>query len=101
MVLKVDPDELLDVTKVNRKDIEKFAKEIENMQGSLEIIKRNWKGVDSQTFITNFNNFLKKMSALPKSLETLSQISDKTNEGYDNRDKEFARELKEGAINNE
>ena len=101
MVLKVDPDELYDVTKVMKKDIERYNKEIENMEESLEIIKRNWKGVDAQTFVINFSNFIKKMKGIPKTLETLSQVTDKMNEKYTIRDKEFANALKEAALKNE
>ena len=101
MILKVDPDELLDVTKVMKKDVERFNKEIANMEGSLEKIRNNWKGVDADAFTTNFTNFIKKMKAIPKSIETLSKVCDKTNEGYTTRDEEFAKELKEGAVENE
>ncbi len=101
MVLKVDPDELLDVTKVMKKDAERYFKEIEKMEKTLEIVKLNWVGVDAVAFTTNFTNFLKKMKGIPATIETLSKICDKSNEGYTTRDKDFARELKEGAINNE
>ena len=101
MILKVDPDELLDVTKVIKKDAEKYYKEIDNLQNSLEIINRNWKGIDAEAFVTNFNNFLKKMKGIPATLDVLSKICDKTNEGYTSRDEEIAKELKEGAIENE
>ena len=101
MVLKVDPDELQSVAKVMEKDSERYKKEIENMEGSLEIIERNWKGVDAEAFITNFHNFIKKMKAIPETIDTLSEVCSKTNEGYVTRDKAFANELKEGAINSE
>ncbi len=101
MILKVDPDELQDVTKVMKKDAERYYKEIENLEGSLETIKRNWVGEDADAFTTNFTNFLKKMRGIPATIETLSKICDKSNEGYTTRDKDFARELKEGAIENE
>ena len=69
MILKVDPDELLDVTKVMKKDVERFNKEIANMEGSLEKIRNNWKGVDADAFTTNFANFIKKMKAIPNQLK--------------------------------
>lgn len=101
MVLKVDPDELLDVTKVMKKDIEKYNKEIANIEKSIELIRKNWIGVDAETFTINFSNFVKKMKAIPKTLETLSSTTDKMNELYTTRDKEFARAIKEAAVNNE
>ena len=101
MVLKVDPDELQDVAKIMEKDSQRYKKEIGNMEASLEKIANNWKGIDADSFVINFRNFLKKMKGIPATMDTLSEVCNKANEGYVSRDEEFARELKEGAFNNE
>lgn len=101
MILKVDPDELLDVIKVMKKDSDRLKNEIKNMQSSVEIVRANWKGMDADAFTANFDNFLKKMETIPSSIDTFAEVCDKTNKGYTSRDEQFARELKEGAVDNE
>ena len=101
MILKVDPDELQDVTKVMRKDVELFKREISNMENSLGVISNNWGGKDADNFIGNFSNFINKVKYIPKALESLAEISSKTSQGYVSRDEQFAKDLREGAVVNE
>ena len=101
MILKVDPDELLNVTKIMKKDSERFKKEIDNMQSSLNVVASNWKGTDANAFVSNFTNFLKKMKSIPASVDTFAEICEKTSNGYISRDEQFAKDLKGVAVENE
>lgn len=101
MILKVDPDELLDVSKVMKTDSEKFTEEIKSIEKSLGIIRKNWNGTDADAYINNFSNFVTKMKGLPKSLDTLAKICDDANKGYVTIDQDFAKELREEAVESE
>ena len=101
MILKVKPEELYDVTKVIKEDKEKTDIEIEKMEKSLEKLQRVWQGQDSAAFCTNLSNFILKMKGIPATFDTISKICDETNEGYTSRDKAFAKELEQVAMNHE
>lgn len=101
MRLKVDPDELLDFSKVIKNDSDKYTTEIDNMEASLEKLKRIWQGEDARAFTENFTNFLTRMKGIPQTLSTLSELCDKSNEGFKTRDENFAKELKERALKDE
>lgn len=98
MRLKVDPEELLDVSNVIKKDADQYDKEIDNMEACLEKLKLIWQGYDAKAFTDNLTNFLTRMKGIPESLKTLSSLCSKSSEGYSTRDEEFARKLKEDAL---
>lgn len=101
MVLKVDPDELVNVSNVMKNDSDKYKTEIDTMEATLEKLKNVWKGGDADAFIENLTYFLTRMRGIPETLSTLSQLCNKSNEGYTSRDEEFAKELKGSVANHE
>lgn len=101
MILKVEPEELLEFSNVIEKDAEVYKKEIDNMMNSLEKLKSVWQGDDATAFTTNFSYFLERMKGIPETLDVLAKASKKSSEGFTERDDAFAKELKEGALNNE
>ena len=101
MVLKVDHEELSNVTSTMKKDAEKTKTEIENMEKALERLRNIWEGQDSDAFCTNLENFLTKFKGIPTTLETISKVCDESNAGFKERDEEFGKALEAEAVANE
>ena len=101
MILKVDPDELLNVSDIMKKDSDNYNEEIDKMFATLEKLKGIWQGADANAFIENLSNFLNRMKGIPTTLDALSQLCNKSNEGYTTRDEAFANELKGRVLDHE
>ena len=101
MVLKVSPEELLNVSNTMISDSDKTKAEIEKMEKSLEKLRTIWEGQDAKAFCDNLEMFLKKLKGIPTTLDTISKICNETNNGYKSRDEEFAKVLETEAIENE
>ena len=101
MLLKVDHEELFNFTNVINKDSEKAKRELDNMTNCVERLKTIWEGEDASIFCTNFENFIKKVKGIPATMDTISKMCDESNNGYRERDKEFAKALEREAIENE
>lgn len=101
MLLKVDHEELSNVTKVMNKDSDSVKKELNNMNSCIERLKTIWQGEDAAIFCTNFQNFIQKVGGIPATLDTISKMCDESNNGYADRDKAFAQALEREAVENE
>lgn len=101
MVLKVTPEELLDVSDVMKKDAEVYTKEIEKMQQNLEKLKTIWQGEDARVFCENVDHFIVKMKTIPLTLNTFSKICNESSDGYKTRDEQFAKNLEREAVEND
>lgn len=101
MLLKVNRDELYDVTNVMKKDKEAYEKEVEKLQKNIETLKTIWEGEDSRVFCEKVSEYLTKMKEISTTLGTLSEFCDKTNKGFNDRDEDFGNSLQTEALENE
>ena len=98
MILKVNPDELNNVSNNIKKDVDVFNTEIEKINGNIEKLKLIWQGEDADRFNENFTGFVNKMKSVPNTLDVLSKTCDNTNRGYQEIDLEISSELKGEAV---
>ena len=101
MVLKVNRDELYDVTNVMKKDSDSYSKDVEKLEQNIETLKTIWQGEDSRVFCEKVSEYLTKMKEISATLNTLSEFCDKTNKGFNDRDEEFGKSLQTEAMENE
>ena len=101
MVLKVDHDELYDVTNVIKKDREDYKKEIENMLKEIERLRTIWQGGDSQVFCDKAFDYIQNMKKITNAMLSIKDFTDKANQGYAENDESFGSELEVEANNYE
>lgn len=99
MLLKVDHDELYDVTKVMNQDRDDYNKEIENMLQQIEKLKTIWQGEDADMFCYKAHEYISNMKKITNTMQKLSKFSDKANQGYAEWDDSFGKELEAEAMN--
>ena len=99
--MKVDPDELVRVTDVMKKDTDVYSDEIKKIEAALSKIKANWGGIDADAYLSNFATFTQRMKDIPIALAKLAKKCDDTNTKYVLIDEKFNKELMEGVINSE
>ena len=98
MILKVDNDKLKEFTNNMNNDSSDFDKEINKLINLVNSLEEVWQGIDSENYRKNVLNYLEKMKAIPTTLSTLSKVTDRLNEGYQEKDREFTNRL-EGVKN--
>lgn len=101
MVLKVNRDELYDVTNVMKKDKDSYNQEVEKLQQNIETLKTIWQGEDSRVFCEKASEYFTKMKEISTTLDTLSEFCDKTNKGINDADEDFGKSLETEALENE
>ena len=99
MLLKVDHDQLYDVTKVINQDREDFKKEIDSMLKQIDKLRTIWLGADASIFCDKAHNYIANMDKIVKAMEKISKLSDKANGGYAECDESFGKELEAEALN--
>ncbi len=99
MILKVDHDELYDVTKTIKNDREDYRKEIENMLEQIEKLKTIWRGEDAEVFCSKAFDYIQNMKKIPNTMQQISSIGDKANAGYAENDESFGKQLESEANN--
>ena len=97
MIIKVDNEELTMFTKNMIVDSNELSKEIDTMKSLINELAGVWQGIDSTTFQKNVTEYLEKMKVVPKAITTLANVTQKINDGYTQRDQEFAKALEEVA----
>ena len=100
-ILKVDPDELIKVTDVMKKDADKYAEELKKMEASVGKLKASWDGIAAVAFTDNFTSFINKMKDMPVALAALAKRCDTANRDYLISDEQFLKDIKEGVMNRE
>ena len=95
MVLKVDSDELKYFSKNMNDDSDEFSREIEKLISLVNSLEGVWQGVDSTTYRQNVSNYLEKMKAIPVALSTLSRVTDRLNDGYNEKNQAFTKTIQE------
>ena len=101
MILKVNHDGLNNVSNTMKKDKDIFNAEIEKILANIKQLRTIWIGEDSNVFCNNFAEFANKMKRISKTLDVLSNVCYKTNNGYKEIDEEVSEELKREAMINE
>ena len=101
MILKVNHEELANVSDTMKSDKELFDTEIDNIVSNIDILKNVWKGEDSDNFCENLLEFTNKMRTISDALETLSNTCETANTGYKTIDTEVSEELKREAVTDE
>ena len=102
MILKVNHDGLNNVSNTMKKDKDIFNAEIEKILANIKQLRTIWIGDRYIFYISgNFAEFANKMKRISKTLDVLSNVCDKTNNGYKEIDEEVSEELKREAMINE
>ena len=98
MELKVTYRELDDVNNNIDKNSEDLKKELDKCRAQIEILKGIWTGQDANTFYNHFEYYLKKVDRVPIVYKNISNFMKKANMLYENKDEEFANNLKQTAV---
>ena len=99
MILKVDHDELYDVTKILKNDREDYRKEIDNMLAQIEKLKLIWHGEDAEIFCSKAFDYIQNMKKISNAMGQISAVGDKANAGYAENDESFGKQLETEANN--
>lgn len=100
MNLRVEFDELKNITTVIDKDKDELNVEINKLLDSLERMKNVWSGDDFDRFFNKVYNYIHRMKVLTEFMQTSSEYINYSNDQYRNKDEAFSYELdKEAALN--
>lgn len=94
MILKVDKEELQNVSEELLKSSSTFVEEIKLWEKEITELTEIWDGYDAQLFYDRITTYLEKLKMVSACSNSLSTIISKTNGEYIKKDEEFANDLK-------
>ena len=98
MELKVTYRELDKVNSDTDKNANDLENEIKFWNKRINDLKGIWQGEDANVFYNHMEYYLKKMDRIPIVYQNISNFMKKANIEYENKDEEFAKNLKETAV---
>lgn len=93
MLLKVKHEELRGVLNTMKKDGDAYDTEIEKMLSEIDKLRTIWQGQDATIFCDNVHAYITKMKNIPIALRNMSTFINKANNGYEENDESFSKEL--------
>ena len=93
MILKVNHEELKNVTDVMLNDEEVLKSEVDKLLDYLEAIKLIWKGKDADAFYENAHEYISRMKIIPSAIGTFGNFINSVDNKYIENDDEFSNEI--------
>ena len=94
MILKVDKEELQNVSDELIKSSSSFEEEIKLWEKEVSELKEIWDGYDAKLFYNRITSYLEKLKMVSACSNSLGTVISKTNSEYIKKDDEFANDLK-------
>lgn len=94
MILKVDKEELQNVSDELFKSSSSFEEEIKLWEKEISELKEIWEGYDAEVFYNRISAYLEKLKMVSACSSSISSVISKTNDEYIKKDDEFANDLK-------
>ena len=94
MILKVDKEELNNVSDELIKSSTSFSDEIDVWEKAITELKEIWDGDAAQKFYSKIDPYLEKLRMVSTCSNSLGTIIEKTNKEYIQKDEAYADELK-------
>lgn len=94
MIIKVDKEELKNVSNDLLKSSDNISYEIGVWEKAIEKLKNIWQGQDADVFYSRIDSYLLKLKMLSETSTSIGKFIDRANNKYIEKDKEFASELK-------
>lgn len=94
MIIKVNKEELKNVSQDLTKSSDSFLNELKIWENSITKLKTIWEGVDADIFYSRINDYLLKLKMLYETTNSIGKIINLADNKYIEKDLEFASDLK-------
>ena len=99
MLLTVNHGELKKVSNNTKVDSELLDEEIVKIEEANKELRTIWQGIDATQFCDHMDEYLAKMKNIPITMRNMLKVMDVANQGYEENDEAFGKELKKEAQN--
>lgn len=93
MEIKVDEEELKNMTTTMGKDADSLDEAIQAITQQLEILRGIWEGQDADKFFDNAREYFEKMQGIPNCMRNMEKFANRANSDFNTSDESFSKEL--------